>query len=542
MASAIPPLQLPKPPSAPRPAVRNPRSRSRSLPAPPKPPEDVETLLKRVDALTSDLGSLTARWDDQRQKWDAVLDKSLVEAFPSEEQHKLGISVQEHVLESADLDPGLRPVARQIRTRSQRHGSIGILSAAGLDGICSLDPASLRHYSKLQSSDSGFRSALARAVQPVSLFFRAVEQVADEGTLLVAAAHDSEQTFDKFIALRRHRLTSRQGLRLVTLGSVSRELVAAVKAAAVAITGLSVSVEPIVRRRVSAPMELARAAGSSEDRGGRLSGGASARERDERAVLVDLFATVLLVGTGLIGAQAQDAAMQLSAASSANNKRARTDSSAAVIPFARAPSGSVLVIATTLEASPATSALAGLADEQEESGQQPPRDAPEPASLQRSQKQPSQPQSIDVRKMIRATERELIRLMGVQPCRSFHCVNAASAQRHCSHLCPLCLRKVLWATSTTVDAHYAAQLRLYSDVRLPDETRWLVKRIRYLFGNDGGAATERAHAMRLPQLPWRSVAGSLSVAGKLRAGFSTGRDRETASRTARLVDMSASSK
>ena len=65
--------------------------------------DDVRLLLERVSALSTDLGGLRTRWDTHRESWSHVINRSLTQSFPSEEQTKLGTTVHEHILEACLL-------------------------------------------------------------------------------------------------------------------------------------------------------------------------------------------------------------------------------------------------------------------------------------------------------------------------------------------------------------------------------------------------------------------------------------------------------
>jgi len=95
---------------------------------------------------------------------------------------------------------------------------------------------------------------------------------------------------------------------------------------------------------------------------------------------------------------------------------------------------------------------------------------------------------------------------GIDRCSAFRCVNATAREHTCSQFCPVCLRKLLWATSLAPHEHYLRQRDVYTRhaAKFEAELRWLERRVQYLNcvpgdgGSPAGARTGRRHTEPSP--------------------------------------------
>jgi hypothetical protein len=64
---------------------------------------------------------------------------------------------------------------------------------------------------------------------------------------------------------------------------------------------------------------------------------------------------------------------------------------------------------------------------------------------------------VDVGKVVHCIQRVLGRMLGLAPCTMYTCALAAREEHAALHVCPVCLRKLLWVTIMSLESHYASQ-------------------------------------------------------------------------------------
>ncbi|KAG8466874.1 hypothetical protein KFE25_008253 [Diacronema lutheri] len=441
------------------------------------PREQVGALLSRCATLSSGISELSMRWDAQLSQWDALLDQAVISVFPRDVQARLGSSVHETVLAAAGKggDQRLRDAAAQIRRSAHRHSEIGIEPVADMSGICDVEGTSLRHYPKAKATDSHFKSTLARALMPVPAFFRPARGFGlpslparssgavggfDANALTAAEQHSTphQQSFGAFTASAR-KLSARHVLGLLVVGKVPAELARAAEGAARALSGLQIELLPpvlkLVRKAKLVSDDLA-AAALAAARGAEQSLGVSQQ----------IAATLVVVAAPLEFAEEGGAALGL---------------------------GKVLLI-STLQPQPQPPYPAAVAGVTRLGGAGPTARLSNDEQLARLGNDEQRRAAI-VSIVVR-TQRALGRFIGIDGCSAFRCVFAALEHNVCMHHCPLCLRKVLWATPARLEELYETQrqhLLNCGGARLfQPELRWLDARMRFLF--EDGRLLDHRHS------------------------------------------------
>jgi hypothetical protein len=446
--------------------------------------EQVDVLLKRVASLSTGLNAVSIRWDDQQAQFDTLIGSSASTVFPADEQERLGPAAHELILAAAASSTegrtALAQAAEDVRSQVRRHSNIGIEPSASSSGICLLEPNSMRHYPKHQANDNHFHSALARALMPLPSFFKlararngsklpslptkpARSRTIAPGAGGAQAAFPAEQSFDAFAA-NAYKISPKGLILVVSIGRVSRDVAFMVHGTATAMCGL----HTVTAELCPMPKHVPVSAGTKHHLSNHITedllvAAEEATERAQRRLgsVQHIVATLALVHAPL-------------------------DADAS-----RRSSGKTILISTLPTAAapppPDTDAAPPAAPP-------PPENSGAPTSTATAAKATRQ---AAIALAMSRTQQALAHQLGIEACHTHRCALAAKEYNTCPHLCPLCLRKVLWATPATLEQYYTAQRDLFASggaQRHKAEQRWLNERMAFLFGRP-----QQAHARLAPR-------------------------------------------
>mmetsp|Transcript_27442 Transcript_27442/g.73842 ORF Transcript_27442/g.73842 Transcript_27442/m.73842 type:complete len:503 (+) Transcript_27442:59-1567(+) len=316
--------------------------------------------------------------------------------------------------EEVELTPG------KIRPRFRRH-SVEVTIAGMTSSSIAVEPASPSPSTKRlnKARGSSFVKALGKALQPAPIFRESSGAESD------ASSHASEgaadQTYDEFIASAKP-LPKDHIIVMVPVGRVTRDGAAGVRAAAAATSGFNIVVlEPILQLR-----------------------------RKHASILEDIVEHATHAVQRAVQAQEVNSKVWIILAVSGEKLDRRPPRG--IVPG----TANVVFVPCVSEVGPSSTVTA----------------LPElgngAATLQR-ERRPSlagKKPHVNVSKVAHHTQRVLGRLIGIESCSKYACAFAAYQQDTKLEVCPVCMRKLLWATPQTLDSHYAAQKDLQAAARL----------------------------------------------------------------------------
>eukprot|EP00304_Pavlova_gyrans_P014365 CAMPEP_0206063644 /NCGR_PEP_ID=MMETSP1466-20131121/58332_1 /ASSEMBLY_ACC=CAM_ASM_001126 /TAXON_ID=44452 /ORGANISM="Pavlova gyrans, Strain CCMP608" /LENGTH=558 /DNA_ID=CAMNT_0053439015 /DNA_START=1 /DNA_END=1677 /DNA_ORIENTATION=- len=412
------------------------------------------------------------------------------------------------------------------KQRLRRHSALGAVQVRGRTAV-EVHPASPSPDSKRfnRAKRSSFVQALDKALQPKPIFRSSSGGASDQDVPREERAEPAEQSLEAFKAVS-HPIDAKKVVVMVSVGRVTRDYAAGVRAAARATTGLDVAVlEPVlsVRRRhktvfedvvdvaqvvtqravkgqditakiylilvlagepLDRPVTMGITRGTAnvvvipcapEDaRDLRRAGGGERRvsgARDTLPVAVPSRERRASGSNSLApleaSARERRASGSLSPLEASARERRASNSLAPVEASARErrASGSLSPLEASARERRASSSLSPLEAPARDRRPSTPA-APVPAIAPR---RPSmRPTGADLRKVVHHTQCTLGRIIGIDPCVKYACAFAAFQEDVNLDVCPSCLRKLLWATPQTLDAHYAAQRDLQAAAKLGD--------------------------------------------------------------------------